>query len=151
MEKFFHLQKFTFFGGNNAKHTLERGKELTMKIKSKILDAEAKKNEWAKACNTPTALKKTGKTKEEAIGLHEFYEGRFDILMEILKEGEDTLSQQTLSIKQYEAETKIKTWTARCSNPEQLIASGRSAEDAAKLIKYFEGKQSVLAELGKEI
>ena len=119
-----------------------------MDIKPKIQDADAKRIKWKNALEDPTVL---NKNRKEAAVMVEFYEGRFDVLMDVLNTGTHNITQKNIKIKLYEIENKIRTWNATISNPKKLADSGRTAAKATGLIKYFEGKQSALHDIEKEL
>lgn len=125
-----------------------KGKEIKMEIKKKILDADTNRIKWKNALEDHTVLRKN---RKEAAMKVEFFEGRFDILMDILHEGTDILTQKIIKIKLYEIENKIKTWNNTISNPKLLSNSGKTAAQATGLIKYFEGQQSALHDIEKEL
>lgn len=54
-------------------------------IKSLIYAAETKKKSWEKTINDPVALEKTGKTRDEAIALINYFEGKYDAYLDVLK------------------------------------------------------------------
>jgi hypothetical protein len=54
-------------------------------IKSMIYAAEAKKNNWSKVLNDQTAIDGSGKTRDEINELVQYYTGKYDALLEVVK------------------------------------------------------------------
>lgn len=54
-------------------------------IKAMIYEAETKKNQWAKKAGDPEALVAAKKTREEALALASYFEGKYDALLEVIK------------------------------------------------------------------
>jgi hypothetical protein len=54
-------------------------------IKTMIYAAEAKMKQWKKAIAEPIVLETTGKTLEEAEKLAQYFEGKYDALLEVIK------------------------------------------------------------------
>ena len=54
-------------------------------IKAMIYEAETKKNQWAKKADDVDALVVAKKTREEALALASYFEGKYDALLEVIK------------------------------------------------------------------
>ncbi len=54
-------------------------------IKAMIYEAETKKNQWAKKADDADALAVAKKTREEALALASYFEGKYDALLEVIK------------------------------------------------------------------
>lgn len=54
-------------------------------IKAMIYEAETKKNQWAKKVDDAEALAASKKTREEALALVSYFEGKYDALLEVIK------------------------------------------------------------------
>ena len=55
-------------------------------LRSMISEAESKRQLWLAISNDPDALKDRGKTKEEAVILANYFEGKYDGLCDVSKE-----------------------------------------------------------------
>jgi hypothetical protein len=55
-------------------------------IKAMIYEAETKKNQWIKKADDPEALTLLNKTREDAINLAAYFEGKYDALLSVIKE-----------------------------------------------------------------
>lgn len=54
-------------------------------IKAMIYAAESKMNTWKKTVNDDELLSTSGKSKEEAQNLANYFEGKYDALLEVVK------------------------------------------------------------------
>ena len=63
-------------------------------IKTMIYAAESKANSWKKVLNDPVALAESGKTPDEVFGLIQYFEGKYDAYLDVVKvckcDGEET-------------------------------------------------------------
>lgn len=54
-------------------------------IKSMIYEAETKKDQWLKKADDKEALAAAGKTRDEALALSNYFEGKYDAYLDVIK------------------------------------------------------------------
>lgn len=107
-------------------------------IKSLIYEAEAKQQMWLEFSEDETALKDRNKTREEALRLADYFEGKVDGLTEALRYSSSQLDNDQIKVLVCDDDSHIKDLVvSACQSIENVMVLGGIAEKSVYEIKAF--------------